>query len=104
MNRIVTVITLALLACSCKMTTPVTATNNPIGSKVGTSKNTCFAGGFLPSAGEDYNVISAGICTNKNYGALEAAKNSGIQRIATVDLKRTNYVFFSTYELIITGE
>lgn len=87
-------IAVATLA-SCSMTTPVTATNNPIGNKTGKSETTCvfYAGG-----------LSSGIVTNKNYGIAEAAKKGKITKIATVDLKVKNYIFFTKNTLIVTGE
>ena len=96
----------ALLSlASCTSISPITATENPIGDKVGKSKTSClFPLGPLYNAGEGFNVVSSGICFNGKYGVLEAAKKGGINKIATVDLKQSNFLFFSTYELIVTGE
>lgn len=88
---------------SCTVTEPLLITNNKIGDKVGASKNSwVFAINYLgvgPGTPTSY-----GICFNKDYGPYEAALDGDIVKIATVDLKTTNYVFFTKYELIITGE
>ncbi len=98
---------------SCTTTSPITATNNTMGTKVGTASNSCIfgfggAGGGAPSvasSGRGFNMISFGVCfNNKSYGIAEAAQNAGIERIGTVDLKTKWYVFFTKYELIVTGE
>jgi len=87
-----------LLLASCTMTRPYTATNNPIGSKVGVSKTSCLFGGSFG------NTLSSGIVSNKNFGVIEAAKNGGIDKIATVDVKTKNLLFFQKVEIIVTGE
>jgi hypothetical protein len=89
----------ATLLASCTLTRPYTATNNPIGSKVGVSKTTCVFGG---SYGRN---LSAGLfVTNKNFGVIEAAKNGGIEKVATVDIKTQNLFFIQKVEVIVTGE
>ena len=97
----------AIALCSCSITMPVTVTNNAIGSKVGVAKNNCL--GQLPATtaamGQDFFPVSGGLCFNdKNYSLADAAKNGGISKIATVDLKETNYLIYFKYELIVTGE
>jgi hypothetical protein len=102
---------ISLLTCcflqACSITMPVTVTNNPIGTKVGVATNNCINaapisfehafGGFYP--------VSRGWCFNdKAYSLADAAQNGGISKIATVDLKSTNYLFFYKFELIVTGE
>jgi hypothetical protein len=90
---------IAILLASCTLTRPYTATNNPIGSKVGVSKTTCIFGGAYG------NNLSAGLfCTNKNFGVIEAAKNGGINKVATVDIKTKNLLFIQKVEVIVTGE
>ena len=99
---------------SCSTTEPLTATNNEMGEKEGRSTNTCLFGVATANAdqmqsasrsGKGFNMISAGTCfNNKNHGVIDAARNGGISEVATVDLKKTNYVFFSKYELIVTGK
>jgi hypothetical protein len=83
---------LAFSFSSCSLTIPVTATSNPVGSKVGTAKTNAIFGVFHPDGGD------ASIQT--------AAKNGGISKISTVDFKR-NLVFLwivISYETIVTGE
>lgn len=95
---------IALAFSSCSVTNPLTATNNPIGDKVGTSKNSCLFGANTYGAGPGL-ATSYGICFNtKDYGIYEAAKAGGISKVATVDLKTTNYLFFTKFELIVTGK
>ena len=86
---------IGLVAMSCTTTLPLTATNNEIGSKEGTSTSTC-----LFSVGG----ISSGIVLNKNYGVQEAAKNGNLTTIATVDLKVQRFFFFTKNTLIVTGK
>lgn len=83
---------LALFAMmsSCALTLPVNATSNPVGSKVGTAKATGYLGVLFFDA-------DASIRT--------AAKNGGITRISTVDIKSTSVLnIVVTYETIVTGE
>jgi hypothetical protein len=82
-------IAMAVLS-SCSLTLPVAATDNPVGSKVGTASAT----GYLAVL---YFGGDASIRT--------AAKNGGISKISTVDLKRTSLLgIVETYECIVTGE
>ncbi len=86
---------LALLAVvammsSCALTLPVNATSNPVGNKVGTA----IAKGYL---GVLFFDADASIRT--------AAKNGGITKISTVDIKQTSLLnLIVTYETIVTGE
>lgn len=93
MSKFKTIIaTFALIAImsSCALTLPVTATSNPVGSKVGRAT----ASGYL---GIIYLNADASIRT--------AAKNGGITKISTVDIKQTNlFNLLTTYETIVTGE
>lgn len=88
----------AALMTSCSVTMPVAATNNPIGSKKGSSKTGIIFGMATP------DNLGVGLVLNKNYGVIEAAKKGKIERLATVDLKVTNYIFFTKAEIIVTGE
>ena len=75
---------------SCALTLPVNATSNPVGSKVGTAKATGYLGVLFFDA-------DASIRT--------AAKNGGITKISTVDIKQENILnLIVTYETIVTGE
>ncbi len=87
------------LMASCSITRPYTATNNPIGSKVGKSQTGVILG---TSAGDE---LAVGLFVlNNNFGVIEAAKKGKINKIATVDVKTTNYLFFQKVEVIVTGE
>lgn len=80
----------ASLLSSCSVTMPVNATSNPMGSKVGRAKATGYLG-FL------FFDADASIRT--------AAKNGGISKISSVDIKYTSILnLVVTYETIVTGE
>lgn len=80
----------AVMMSSCALTLPVNATGLTIGEKVGTAKATGYLGTLFFDA-------DASIQT--------AAKNGGITRISTVDLKQTNVLnIIVTYETIVTGQ
>jgi len=93
MNKIRTIFALlavALMMSSCALTLPVTATSNTVGAKVGTAKATGYLGLLFFDA-------DASIRT--------AAKNGGITKISTVDIKNTSILnIIVTYETIVTGE
>jgi hypothetical protein len=75
---------------SCSLTMPVNATSNPVGSKVGTAKATGYLGVLF--FGADASIRSA-------------AKNGGITKVSTVDIKHTNILgIIYIYETIVTGE
>ena len=75
---------------SCSLTLPVNATSNSVGSKVGTAKAT----GFLSV-----------LFFDQDASIQRAAKNAGISKISTVDLKSTSILgIIVTYEAIVTGE
>lgn len=84
----VAIVCFSLTACS--ITYPGTATSNPVGSKVGTAKAT----------------VVLGFSFDEDASIQTAAKNGGITRISTVDIKVTNVLgyLFLTYETIVTGE
>lgn len=75
---------------SCALTLPVNATGNPVGNKVGEAKATGYLGILFFDA-------DASIRT--------AAKNGGITKISTVDIKQTNVLnLIVSYTTIVTGE
>jgi hypothetical protein len=103
---ILPIITVAVLfmvmACSTVITSPVDATNNPIGSKVGEQT-------------EHVRIILNIIPFTRTWdaSAYKAAQNGGITKIATVDfqqkvefpLSRFLPIFQDvTYTTIVTGE
>lgn len=80
----------ALFMASCSIIMPVNATSNPVGSKVGTAEATVFLG--VLAFDQDASIRTA-------------AKNGGITKIATVDIKRSDVLgIVQTYETIVTGE
>ncbi|HCN04104.1 MAG TPA: hypothetical protein DIS79_00670 [Bacteroidetes bacterium] len=82
---------LAVVSLSaCSLTLPVNATSNSVGSKVGTASAT----GFL-------QVLFFG----GDASIRTAAKNGGISKISTVDLKKSDILgIVQTYECIVTGD
>lgn len=79
----------AVIATACSFTSPVNATSNEVGSKVGTSGGKIWFGIF-------YTDVDASI--------QSAAKNGRISKISTVDFKHQNMIFFQEYTCIVTGE
>ena len=80
----------AVMFASCSLTTPIAATSNPVGSKVGTSSGNCFFG-FL--------------CFDVDASIATAAKNGGISKISTVDYTRKDILgFLTTHVTTVTGE
>ena len=98
MNKIFTLMFACGMLASCSITTPVTATNNRIGSKVGVSSATCL----FPFT--TTQSLSSGIVLGNSYSVADAAKNGGITKIATVDLKQQNFYLFQKNSIIVTGE
>jgi hypothetical protein len=96
--KVLIVATVAFLATSCTVVRPYAATNNEIGDAVGVSKTTIILGS---SVGDELEVGM--FSTNKNFGVIEAAKNGNIAKVATVDVKASNYYLFSTVKIIVTG-
>ena len=92
MKKLLPFALLAGLLMGCQTIGPVNATSNEVGSKVGTAK-VGFILGIIP------------IPFDGDYSIQRAAKESGITKISTVDLKHFNYMgFWSGYETIVTGE
>lgn len=84
------VLAASAMLSSCSLTLPVNATGNTVGSKVGTAKATGYLG-FL--------------FFNADASIKSAAKNGGITKISTVDIKHTSLLnLIVTYETIVTGE
>ena len=78
------------LMSSCALTMPVNATSNAVGKKVGTAVATGYLG--ILFFGQDASIRTA-------------AKNGGISKIATVDIKQTSLLgLIVTYETIVTGD
>ncbi len=80
----------AILVTSCSLTLPVNATGYAVGSKVGTATATGYLGVLF---------------FNADASIKTAAKNGGITRISSVDLKQTSLLgIIVTYETIVSGE
>jgi len=83
-------ILLGIILSSCSITMPISATSNTVGTKKGESEGTCFFGVM---------------CFNVDASIQKAAKNGGITKISTVDLKTSNMLgIMVTYTCIVTGE
>jgi hypothetical protein len=92
MKKVFLSISAALLIMSCSITTPVAATSNEVGSKVGISKTNGLFDFFFFDGGD------ASIAT--------AAKNGKISKISTVDFRKKIKFFgiIVSHETMITGE
>lgn len=89
-KTILALVAVVAVMSSCSVILPVNATSNPIGTKVGSAKATGYLGVLFFNA-------DASIST--------AAKNAGITKISTVDIKHTSILgLVVTYETIVTGE
>ncbi len=81
---------LVCLLSSCAVTLPVNATSNPLGAKVGRATATGYLGVLF---------------FDQDASIQTAARNAGITRISTVDIKHTSVLnLIVTYETIVTGE
>lgn len=90
MKMIAVVFVTAVMLSSCALTLPVNATGLTIGDKVGTAKATGYLGVLF---------------FDQDASIQTAAKNGGITRISTVDIKQTNILnIIVTYETIVTGQ
>ena len=82
MKKLLSILCVSAIMCSCVITMPVAATNNPLGDKVGVSEGNIF----------------------KPASVSEAAKNGGVSTIATVDKKVHIFNIFGKYSYIVSGE
>ena len=82
------VVAACALASSCAtISTPVTATTNPFGSKCGEAKSTLYLGGLWSSKGAE-------------NGIDKAAKSAGITKISHVDSYKKTYLLGIVIEQI----
>ena len=87
--KCLSVCAMTIMFVSCSITLPVTATSNSVGSKVGKSSAT----------------VVLGFAFDEDASIRTAAKQGGISKISTVDMKVKNILgIIVTYETIITGE
>jgi len=84
------VLAIALTLASCATTLPLTATSNPLGSKIGEA-SVSYLFGFIPLGTADLGIYTA-------------AKNGGITKISTVDVKKIPAGLFTTYSTVVSGE
>jgi len=90
MKTFFALIAVVAMMSSCSLTLPVNATSNTVGNKVGTAKATGYLGVLF---------------FNADASIQTAAKNGGITKISTVDIKQTSILYLIvTYETIVTGE
>lgn len=90
LKKVAALAAVALMMSSCAITLPVNATSNEVGTKVGTAK----AEGFLCC-----------LFFDQDASIQAAAKNGGIRKISTVDIKHTSILgLYVTYETIVTGK
>lgn len=80
-----------LLLAGCTTVVPVTATSNPVGSKVGEATGSLLFG-FIP------------LGSKLDMSIQTAAKNGGITTISTVDEKVVDYFFIAKVSTVVTGE
>lgn len=79
----------ALVITSCSVTAPLAISGNTIGKKVGTAKA----------------VSIVGLCFGGDYSIQTAAKNGGITKISTVDVRNYNCLgVYISRKTIVTGE
>ena len=85
---IVSIFAAAAMLTSCSVTTPLSVSAAPIGTKTGFSQTTVLGVWQL----------------NKNFGIAEAAHQGKITGgVATVDVKTTNYMIFKKKQIIVHG-
>jgi len=90
MKKLMTALVVGAFLSSCSVTLPVSATSNDLGSKTGVSSGTCFL---------------SQLCFGADASVATAARNGGITKISTVDLRTKNVLgIIVTYECIVTGE
>jgi hypothetical protein len=82
---------LAILSGCSSVTSPLAATANPVGSKVGEAKVSLLFG-TIP------------LKKDQDGGIYAAARNGGITLISTVDVKTRSWIIGVTRTTIVTGE
>lgn len=87
---LITLFASAVLFASCTTITPLCATGNAVGSKVGEATGK-YLFGYLPLSDIDISI-------------KKAAENGNITKISTVDTKTTMGAFVTTITTVVTGE
>ena len=89
-KQIALILPLLVILAGCAVTLPVNATSNAVGNKVGTATATGYLGVLF---------------FDQDASIKTAAKNGGITKISTVDIKSTSILnLIVTYQTIVTGE
>ena len=89
LTKFAVVLVLAGFLGSCSISGPLMVTNHSGGDKKGEASRKII-----------FNITLG----QTDLGAITAAKNGGIKKIATVDWKVTGGIFSTTYTTIVTGE
>ncbi len=78
------------ISAACTITRPFAVSSNPIGTKVGRASSQAYLGGLF--VGGDGSIHAA-------------AKQGGINRVATVDVETFNFLYlFIKRTTVVTGE
>ncbi len=90
LKSILLLLIVGIFFAGCSITMPVNATSNTIGHKVGTAKATGYLGVLF---------------FDQDASIKTAAKNGGITKISTVDIKSSSILnLLVNYETVVTGE
>jgi hypothetical protein len=88
---VVLALVFAFVLVGCTTVSPLAATSNDLGSKVGEAEGT-YLFGALP------------LSFNIDLGIQKAAQNGGITKISTVDVKTKVGIFTTKVTTVVTGE
>lgn len=102
LNRFFAVIAAVLVIAglsSCTMNLPISATENPIGSKVGEADGVeIFPMGIM-------GYYGYGLSFYGDASIMNACKKAGITKVSTVDFHSTNYLgIVAVHTCVVTGE
>ncbi|MCU0847005.1 MAG: TRL-like family protein [Spirochaetes bacterium] len=86
------VLAVAIFAAGCKLTTPLIATSNPVGNKIGEAK-----GMWILTPQLIIPLVT-------DIGVYRAAKNGNISKISTVDWEFDNYIVFGYLITRVSGD
>lgn len=88
---VVLALVFAFVLVGCTTVSPLAATSNALGSKVGEA-SVKFLFGYIP------------LSFNMDLGIQKAAQNGGITKISTVDTKTKQGFLVTTVSTVVTGE
>lgn len=89
LSRISLIVAAGVVLTSCAISAPLMVTSNSVGSKTGEAS---------------YKVVFGIAPLNADAGAIKAAKNGKITKIATVDQTVKGGLFSQTVTTVVTGE